>query len=108
MTCSLRFFNSPNADASCLESDPVTSCGMWSETHDAVSMSSGDFAVMLGRGDGDNLDDDVMNSNNLYLGIAVRATDVDPNSSLLDGLSELSAVPWAARAAAAKNYTVTG
>ncbi len=101
-------FTSPTANTDCLADDPATSCGVWSETHDAVPMSAGNFAVKLGRGDGDALTDAVLNGNALYLGIAVRSTGVDPTFSVLEGLTELSAVPWAARAAAAKNYTVSG
>ncbi len=106
----LALFTSQGADPACLAGDPAaSSCGVWSELHEAVEMRNGGFSVMVGRGDGDPLTDAVLNHGALYLGVAVRETGSGAAGfTVLGGLNELAAVPWAARAAAAKDYTVSG
>ena len=101
-------FTAPDADTSCLGSAALTSCGVWAEAHDAVPVSSGRFSVRLGTGTGDVLSDAILNNASLYLAIAVRPAGSGGAFSVLPGLTQLAAVPWASRAAAAKNYTVSG
>lgn len=103
-------FTSPAADPSCLANEPAGGgCGVWTELHPAVDVVDGAFSVLVGRGTGAPLSDEVLRQGALYLGIAVRETGSGAAGfSVLGGLHEITAVPWAARAAAAKNYRVTG
>ncbi|MCP4500454.1 MAG: hypothetical protein GY822_10885 [Deltaproteobacteria bacterium] len=101
----MRFglFASANADDSSLLTGP-TDCSLWSEQITDVSVDSGRFGVTLGEST--TLNDTVLAQTSLYLGIAVQGAD-DAALTVI-GKQKLQMVPFAARAAAAKDYKVTG
>jgi len=104
-TFQLRFglFASENADDSCLLTGP-TDCTLWSEEQSDVQLDSGVFSVVLGEATA--LSDTVLAQTSLYLGIAVQGP-ADAAFTVV-GKQKLQMVPFAARAAAAKDYKVTG
>jgi hypothetical protein len=81
------------------------SCSLWSEETTGVDVSAGRFSVSLGEAQ--SLPDSVLAQDALWLAIAVKGPD-DAGFSLLAGAQEILPTPWAARAAAAKDYKVTG
>jgi|GEM_PF-1867141 len=94
-----------NWDCLATSVDSGDACGLWWEPHDDVAVSQGNFSVELG--DVFSLTDAVFAQNALYLKIAVE----DPNSpgfTVLPGEQKLSAVAFANRGVAAKNFTVSG
>jgi hypothetical protein len=97
-------FSSAGGDDSCLTTDP-TACGQWGESQ-TTTVSAGRFSVILGDGTGDTLDDSVIDTDQLFVGMAVKGP-LD-NDFVLLGKQEIVPVPLAARAAAANNYKVTG
>jgi hypothetical protein len=91
------------ADDSCLVSDP-TACGAWGETQ-TVTVSAGRFATVLGTGTGETLNDAVIGTARMWVGMAVKGpSDLD---FVYLGKQEIVPVPLAARAAAANSYKVT-
>ncbi len=102
----LRFglFLDRDADAACLVSDPTT-CSLWGEEQ-SVEVSEGRFSVALG--DSEGIPDTVLAQPGLFLSIAVNGPDDGATFTLLDAKQEILAVPFAARAAAARDYKVTG
>ena len=92
----------PN-ELQCVATD---TCALWSEEQ-LVTVVNGRFSVLLGDSDGD-LTDAVLGNNALFLGIAVKEASSPDAFSLLDGVQEIAPAPWAARAAAAKDFKVTG
>lgn len=98
-------FSADNADASCLVAETPTSCGFWWEEHAGVPVYAGEFTLVLGEQSG--VGDSVVAQPELYLGIAVREVG-DPAFVLLAGKQRFRAVPFAARAAAAKHFSVSG
>lgn len=98
-------FGTEAADASCLaEATLGCTAAKWSEQASGVPVNAGTFSVALGSTQ--PLGDAVLASDDLYLAIAVRKGS-DP-FTLLSGKQRLLGVPFAARAAAAKNYAVSG
>lgn len=111
-TYDFRFalFANDGADASCLVAADPGACGFWWEQHleaegEGVEVNGGAFGVVLGETQA--LNDAVFAQADLYLAMAVKATS-DPAFTLLSGKQRILAVPFAARAAAAKNYEITG
>lgn len=98
-------FATASADASCLVTGTV-GCGIWAEQHDDVELSQGRFGVLLGQAGG--LGDAQLASPRLFLGIAVSGPGDQGAFHLLDSKQEIHPVPWASRAAVAKDYRVTG
>jgi hypothetical protein len=97
-------YTSAGGDDSCLTTDP-TACGVWGESQ-TMTVSAGRFSVVLGDGTGDTLNDAVIETDRLYVGMAVKGpADLD---FVLLGKQEIVPVPLAARAAAANNYKVRG
>jgi hypothetical protein len=92
------------ADTDCLLNDPPN-CTLWDEEITSVDVSAGRFSVNLG--DTAAISDNVVAQDALWLAIAVKE-EFDSGFSLLAGAQEILATPWAARAAAAKDYKVTG
>jgi hypothetical protein len=99
------FFATAEADASCLALPTPGSCGFWWEQQDSVMINSGTFSVVLGQVV--NLQDHVFAQPALFLAIAVKDADATA-FTLLTHKKRVYAVPFAARAAAAKNYEVVG
>jgi len=102
----MRFavFATADADASCLLSDPA-GCPLWGEEQQ-VHVDAGAFSVVLGNASA--LSDAVLAQDRLFLAIAVSGPADGGAFSALDGKSEIFPVPFAARAAAARDYKVTG
>lgn len=100
-------FGNEADNADCLASvQGGDACGLWWAEHLTVPVNAGAFSVQLGETK--VLGDDVLLGNNrLFLAIAVKgATDTD--FTLLGGKQQILAVPFGARAASAKDYTVGG
>jgi hypothetical protein len=97
-------FVSESADASCVLTNP-TACTVWGEEQLAVPVSAGRFGVKLGESTA--LTDADLAYNTLWLAMAVKGEN-DGAFSLLSAKQEILPTPWAARAAAANDYKVTG
>jgi len=100
-------FATEAADASCLglsTSDACDAASLWWAEHPGTTVAAGSFSVTLGATK--SLGDGVLKSAELWLAIAVRQGS-DP-FTVLQGKQKLLAVPFAARAAAAKDYKVSG
>ena len=97
------FVTPPDATAAqCVANDD---CTLWSEEQ-LVDVTNGRFSVELG--DTVAITDQILTNNTLHLGIAVKpAADPGP-FTLLDGVQEIVPQPWAARAARANAFRVTG
>jgi hypothetical protein len=93
----------PNA-AACLLNDPPN-CALWSSEIVDVEVSAGRFAVTLGEQDA--ISDSVLAQDALYLAVAVKG-DADVGFSAMSGYQRLVPVPLASRAAAARDFKVTG
>lgn len=102
-TVRFALFTTRNANADCLLVD-AEGCPLWGEEQ-SVTVNAGEFGATLGMENA--LTDDVLAQNALFLAIAVRGPN-DAAFALLGGKQELLSVPYAARAAAAKDYKVTG
>lgn len=100
----LGLFQSAVADASCLLATP-SNCPVWGEEQLDVEVIAGRFSVVLGGSNA--IDDAVLAQDRLFLAIAVKGTG-DDAFTLLPHKQEILPVPWAARAAAAKDYKVVG
>ncbi|MCP4502009.1 MAG: hypothetical protein GY822_18785 [Deltaproteobacteria bacterium] len=99
------FASSPSdVDLDCLL-PAVPTCSLWSEELIGVEVESGSFAVELG--DNTTLDDGILGQNALWLGIAVKS-DSEAAYSKLGGSQRLVSAAYASRAAAAKDFKITG
>lgn len=97
--------NSSATDANdCLRND-FTNCGLWGEELTNVVVSAGRFAIVLGKIN--PLPDSDLASDQLWVALGVKGAN-DAEFSPLSGRQQLIAVPYASRAAAAKDYKVTG
>lgn len=99
----LRFglFTSADPDTSCLVGD-APSCALWSAQVDGVAVAAGRFTAML-----DGVPDSALAQDRLWLAMAVKEAS-ETAFVALKGAQEIMPAPWAARAAAAKDYKVTG
>ncbi len=99
----LRFglFTSASPDTSCLLGE-APSCPLWSSQIDGVRVAAGRFTALL-----DGVPDSALAQDRLWLAIAVKETS-ETSFVALAGTQEILSTPWAARAAAAKDYKVTG
>lgn len=106
-TFALRFalFTTESADATCLLAAGSPTCSLWSEEQTNVTVHEGRFGVTLGANS--SITDAHLATSPLYLAVAVRGP-ADAGFALLTNKHELLSVPFAARAAAAKNYEITG
>lgn len=97
-------FSTATPSAACLGTSGCDGTSLYWTEHLGVTVSGGTFAVVLGEKKA--LTDAVLANPDLYLAIAVRRAG-DPYT-VLQGTQRILAVPFAARAAAAKDYQVTG
>jgi hypothetical protein len=104
----LRFglFATENESAACL-TGTLTTCGLWAQEVTGVLVANGDFVTTLGGAAARPLSDAVLARNALYLAIAVRAVG-ETDYVLLGAKQRIVPSLMAARAAAAKDFKVTG
>lgn len=94
-------FTSASPDTTCLLNDPPN-CSLWSSQLDDVTVSAGTFGVELA-----GVPDTALAQSSLFLAMAVKE-DSEASFVVLAGTQEIRPAPWAARAAAAADFKVTG
>ncbi|HEY3447512.1 MAG TPA: hypothetical protein VGK67_14250 [Myxococcales bacterium] len=105
-------FDGGTDPASCLGAVALADCASavpppaWAEEQTGVTVRAGAFGVTLGSKA--ELHDTVLARPDLYLTIATRQAGTADPFVVLQGRQRILAAPFAARAATAKDYTVTG